>query len=388
MAANNYFPDQPPAEPNETSPTRDWKVRLNEKVWALRSQHNNLYETVQNQGNNYTTLNQKVTQVTQNINNGNIGSKPPVIYGTHGLRLSQYPPGLFAGFLFVETDRFQATYYSNNNAWVLLGATGAGSFENRISGFNAMDTGWEWIETSRNNISGLPPYPLYRWDGSNWSFISGEFYRNQNQLAVLAGTFAANNSQNGNDIGARVNVTDFRGQLQWTNANNANGWALGPDDTDQHGMGPFFSEADRTGSWWQLYDGSNNITYLQANGTLGTIANLPNLSGNNAGNAAFLEAGQVNSGINPPVAPTLTMNSYTPAGTVPSGSGVTSNSANAVTSVTGVVGLITTSGSFVTSVSGGGGGGGNLNGTPATLTGSISNNGQPASLVRRAWFRR
>ena len=122
VPANNYFPDQPPAEPNETSPTRDWKVRLNEKVWALRSQHNNLVETVQNQNNNFFALQNLVRQVSNNVNNA--AAKAPVLYGPHSLRFSQYQPGLYAGYIFIETDRFQAAYYSNNNAWVLIEAMG------------------------------------------------------------------------------------------------------------------------------------------------------------------------------------------------------------------------------------------------------------------------
>jgi len=358
-------PDQPPSEPNETAPTRDWKVRLNEKVWALRSQHNNLYETVTNQGNNYTTLNQTVQQISQNINNTTT-SKPPVIYGTHSLRLSgTYTPGPWAGYLFVETDRFQAVYYSNNNTWVLLGATGYGPFENRFSGFNSMDAGWEWIETSRNNITGIPPYPLYRWNGSNWNFIEGEFYRNQNQLAVLAGTFAANNSNNGNDVGARVNVADFRGQLQWTNANNANGWAWGPDDCRMHGMGPILAEVDPSpATGWHLYDGTNNVNYLQANGSVGAV-NLPNLAAGYGNNnlPIFLATGSADSGINAPIQPVITAN-------------LSFNSANFTGNNNGAS-VLTGPNPFTFN--------GNANNNNGAF--AVSNNGTPPNLVRRPWFR-
>lgn len=395
MAANNddlNSPWYPPFEAVDHPQTTNWKRLITEYVWALRSQQSNLNQTVQNFNNNVT---QQITAFTQQFannnggNNNNAAAKPPVIYGPHGNRLtSAYSPSLWPGYIYVETDRFQASYYSNSVSWILIEGTGQGSFEIRWTGLNASDSGMNWIETSRNNIASTAPFPLYQWNGSNWNFRAGEFYRNQSDLATLAGTFAANNSSNGNDLGARVNVTDFAGQLQWTTANNANGWAWGPDDCRMHGMGPILAEVDPSPTTgWQLYDGSNNVTYLQSTGNTGTV-NLPNLSGGGAGNSAFLESGQVNSGINPAVAPILTMNSYTPQGTVPAGSNVTTNSANAVTSVTGVIGLIVTQGNFVTTVSGGGGGGGNLNGTPVTLTGNISNNGQPASLVRRAWFRR
>lgn len=386
--ANNSNPDlrwYPPEEPGDLPRTSDWKKLLTNYVWDLRASSQNMAESVTNISNN-------VVNLTAVINGGNSNStsKPPVIFGTHALRLTApYVPGNWTGYLYVETDRGQATYYSNGLAWVLIIGinaigSGLGSFESRWTNLNNNDAGAFWIETSRNNVAGLPPFPEYRWDGNMWDFISGSFYRNQNQLTVLQNTFAANNSNNGNDVGALVNVIDYHHQLQWTattaNNNTTFAWAWGPQDDLRAGEGPIFREVDPSPlTGWQLYAGNNNVTYLKSDGTTGNV-NLPNLSGNNAGNTAFLEAGSVNVGIIPPVAPVLTMNSYTPTGTISGGGGGSFTTANANAGNLG-------SFSYVDSVSFGGGGG-TFTGDPAILTGNISNNGQPPSLVRRAWFRK
>jgi hypothetical protein len=358
-ANNNLNPEwQPQPDPNEAPLTWIWRKKATEYIYELRGMASNLNQTVQNVNSNLTQQITKIINAANNnaaANNNNANAKPPVIFGYSGIMWSNYPPNLWTGYFYVQTDR-SALYYSNGSAWLALEGAGTGSFENRWANLNTHDSGLAWVETSRNNISGLPPYPYYQWDGLNWNFISGEFYRNQANLAVLAGTFASANSNNGNDVGARVNVQDFAGQLQWTNANNANGWAWGPDDSRMHGMGPILAEVDPSPvTGWQLYDGSNNVTYLQSTGSTGTV-NLPNLSGNNAGNAAFLEAGQVDSGINPAVVPTF------------AGGNQNFNSANFAANNNGTSALT----------------------GPALITaaGTISNNGQPPSLVRRAWFRR
>lgn len=381
MVENNnngpaWYPEH---EPTLAPKTNDWMRLVTGYVWSLRGQTSNINQTVQNLNQNVT---QQITAISQNIANAannNATVNAPVLFGTHADRLSSFPASSYSGYLYVETDRFQACYYSNGTQWILLEGAATGSFESRYTSFNAADAGFQWIETSRNNVTGLPPFPLYRWDGGQWDYQSGQFYRNQNALGTLAGSFNSANSNSGNDVGAIVNVTDFAGQLQWQ-ANNT--WFWGPDDDGRHGEGPIAREVDPSGSWWHLYDGSNNVTYLQANGNLGNV-NLPNLT--SAANVAFLEFGNNSSGngVIPPVAPTFSGGSASGnfSGIAEGNSNTfnTSNFAldanNGSPALTGPnpIGInIPTAGLF----------------TANNVTGNVSNNGQPPSIVRRAWFRR
>lgn len=375
--ASNFSPQWFFQDPALSQKTRDDLQKTMEYIWTLRNQYSNLNQTVQNVNN---TIDQKVTAAVTQITANNSGAgKAPVVFGTHAGK-SSFSPSLYSGYLYVETDRFQACYYSNGVSWVLVEATATGSFELRYVGLNSTDAGFEWIETSRNNVNSSVPFPFYRWDGNFWNLTSGQWYRNQNAVSTLSATFGANNS---NDIGAIVNVIDFAGQLQWQ-ANNNFTW--GPNDPGDHG-GMFFREVDPTGNWWHLYDGSNNVTYLQANGNIGSV-NLPALAGANASGNTFLAGGNVNSNINGPTAPTFTGNaaSGTVTGTFSgSGSGSAStttsnfatggnNTAAAVTAVTGV--SVSVSGSISASFSGN------------NVTGTISNNGTPQNIIRRPWFRR
>lgn len=385
----------PPDEPGEQPGTRDWKKLTTEYVWGLRNQGRDLAQTIQNFNENIT---QSITKITENFNNNGGVVQPPVIYGTHFLRLTAaYSPPSFAGYIFVETDRFQTAYYSDGTQWVLIEGTATGSFENRYTGLNTYDSGLQWIETSRSNVSALPPYPLYRWDGNNWAWQRGEFYRNQNAITTLQNTFAANNANGGNDVGVRLNVTDFAGQLQWTattaNNNTTFNWAWGPDDCRMHGFGPIPSEVDPSPiTGWQLYDGSNNVTYLKSDGTTGNV-NLPNL----VPSVAFLAFGNnsSNNNVNAAVTPVFTGNNFTPAGNVSgtfagSGSGSTdsfttdsfsrtgNNAATALTGPNPQAVTVGVSGNISAS----------FTGSPGNVTGIISNNGQPPTVVRRPWFRK
>lgn len=427
MAANNNNggpPWYPEYEPSLKPRTNDWMRLFTDNVYALRGQTANLNETIQSVNQNVT---QQITKLAANFNAAannanNAAVQGPVIYGTHGARVASYSAATYAGYLYVETDRFQSCFYANGSIWILVEGIATGAFEFRYAGLNQADQGLTWIETSRNNVAGLPPYPTYRWSGAQWSYQSGQFYRPQNGLATLAGTFNSANSNFGNDAGAIVNVTDFAGQLQWQNNNT---WYWGPNDDGSHGE-MRIREVDPTGAWWQLYDGSNNVSYLQANGNVGNV-NLPNLV--SANNVAFLEFGNVGSGVNPAVAPTFAGGNFTANGNVsavftgsplpahshdsPVGldannnlvyvanvgannnsngfssgnytmsevSGVlafAANNSNRAVLVTGAVSAGTPTGSIAASFAG----------TPGSITGNISNNGQPPSIVRRAWFRR
>lgn len=382
---NNLNPEwQPQPDPNEAPLTWIWRKQLTAYVYELRGMASNLNQTVQNVNSNLTQQITKITEAANNnaANNNNATTKAPVIFGYSGIMWTNYPPNLWTGYLFVQTDR-NAAYYSNGSAWLALEGTGTGSFENRWANLNSFDSGLYWIETSRNNFTGSTPYPTYEWNGSNWNFLTGEFYRNQSNLAQLTATFAANNSNNGNDLGARVNVIDFAGQLQWTNANNSNSWAWGPDDSRMHGMGPILAEVDPSPiTGWALYDG-NNYTYLKSDGTTGAVT-LPNLVAgfnNNAGLSIFLAAGGSDSNINPPVRPVLA----TVAGNF-TGNSQNFNTANFTSLLAGNAALvspttITPAGTVAISFVDG-------NNNAVANNNAISNNGTPPYLTRRPWFRR
>lgn len=383
---NNLNPEwQPIPFAGEDAGLWTWRKLSTQYIYELRGQQADLAGEIQKFNNN---LNQAVTQTINNFFNNNGGNgvlKPPVIYGPHVLRLT-IPAAGVAGYIFVETDRFQAEYYSDGLQWIAVVGSGVGSFESRWSGLNSFDAGLNWIETSRNNAAGLPPYPNYRWDGANWNFLNGEFYRAQANLANLANTFAPANAANGNDVGARVNVTDFHHQLQWTatTANNVTtlGWNWSPEDDLRAGEGPIFREVDPSPTTgWQLYAGNNNVTYLKSDGTTGNV-NLPNLV--SANNVAFIEAGNVNSNINLAVVPIFTGNAAAGAVSQPTFTGDMQNfsTANFTANATGAA--VLTGPASITPT-------GNVSQptfTGNSVTGTISSNGQPPSITRRPWFRR
>ncbi len=378
MAANNNLNPEwnPTKDPAESAGVWQWRKLVHQYLYELRGGQANLADSFNNFNSNISqTVNQKVNEFFNN-NTGNL-VQPPVQYGTHAARLLILPAAV-PGYLFVETDRFEAEYFSDGLNWIAISGTGVGSFETRWTGLSTYDSGLNWIETSRNNANGLPPYPNYRWDGNNWNFLSGEFYRTQANLTTLANTFAPANSANGNDIGARVNVTDFHHQLQWQ---GNNGWTWGPDDDLRAGEGPILREVDPSPTTgWQLYAGNNNVTYLKSDGTLGNV-NLPDLSG---ANSYFLRAGAASAGPAAAVVPLFVGNAVTGAVAAPTftGDAQNFNTANFTANATGAAALVSPTSITPT---------GNINAPAFTgnnATGTISNNGTPPSLTRRAWFRR
>lgn len=377
MAANNFssqwFFENDPAL---AQTSKDGLTQMMQYLWSLRNQTANLNQTITNQNTNLT---KQITvlsgQVANMANNSNNSAKPAVLFGSHASRLATSAT-TYSGYFFIETDRNNALYWSTGSQWILVEATSSGSFENRYGDLGPFDGGFSWYENSRNNVSGTAPLPFYQWTGSAWNLISGQWYRNQNAVPTLSGTFGANNS---NDAGALVNVIDFAGQLQWQN-NNTFTW--GPADAQFHGMGPFFAEVDPSpATAWHLYDGANNVTYLQANGNVGTVPQLLPLSGANASGSTFTAAGNVNSNINAPNTPAF-------SGGAANGSftGTFAGNSNNFTTNNAVVGVgeVVLTGPNPVGVSGNIAG--NFSG--ATVTGNISNNGTPQSIVRRAWFRR
>lgn len=154
-----------------------------------------------------------------------------------------------------------------------------------------------------------------------WLYAWGVWRRTQAQVAGVGFGTA--------DARCRIYVTDYDHFLKWSGA------AFGWDDGEQgSGMGPVYWEVDPTGVGWHLYNGAT-VSYLNADGTTSSVA-LPDLV-TAPGQAAYLKAGGTPSGPNAAVAavitgntadagagsitgtistPTLTMASYTPAGTV------------------------------------------------------------------------
>lgn len=141
------------------------------------------------------------------------------------------------------------------------------------------------------------------------------------------------------------------------------------------------------GAGWHLCDGSAGVTYLKADGTTGSVT-LPDLTTSGAA-AAYLKAGDTNSGPNAAVAPTIsghtedTAIGFTPA------TGATPASVSATAGATAGTDF-----DAVTAIDGGGGGGGgsldtdphqhNLTSGNAPITAT----GEPRNLVRRPYFRR
>lgn len=206
-----------------------------------------------------------------------------------------------------------------------------------------------------------------------------------------------------------VYVSDYFHMLFW------NGTALGFSD----GGSNYYVVADENpaiggtaaGGGWVPVDGSVGVNYLKADGTLGSRSLV-----NTVGTPAYLKVGIGASTLNAPIAPTLAMNSYTPAGTIstPTFSGSTFTPAGTVNSTftgtpqtftttpatpVGVVNAFTApnpytpAGSVASTFTGSGGTpAGSIStptftGTPATLTGTISTTGEPENLYSRLWYR-
>jgi hypothetical protein len=272
-------------------PNPDWYLRIKNNLESLTERISDVSEMIPSS----TTLSdEQLEQVRNELQAGgnqvlNVTALPGILqntqpfsvaFGTHAQRLTTLP-GKLKGGLWVETNRNQALYYSNGTAWVLIEASGYGTFETRWADLGINDTGALWIETGRNSITETPPV-VYRWSGSVWVFNGGFFTRNQNQLTTLSGTLGAN------DAGATVDVQDYGHTLGW----NGSGFNWAPGDPGS-GMLVLF-DVDPSGNGWHLYNGAANVSYLMGNGNTGLIS-LVNLTGN-ASNEAFLVAGTPNSG--------------------------------------------------------------------------------------------
>jgi len=137
---------------------------------------------------------------------------------------------------------------------------------------------------------------VYQNSGSAWVYLSGQY------SAALASIPALG----ANDAGYLFfeNAVYFH-QLQWSGS----AWGRGPNDLEHSDTFQDFGAAPTDGGW-HACDGTS-VTYLKYDGTTGTRT-VPNL----AATAAYPKQGSsYSSSLAAPTLPTLTMNSYTPAGT-------------------------------------------------------------------------
>jgi len=118
----------------------------------------------------------------------------------------------------------------------------------------------------------------------------------------------------GLSVGDSVWITDYRHSLQWDGKSFS--WGNGED-----GANPIVYLVKDPGFGWKLLDGTgddgvagHSIALLKGDGTLDitTIAVAPNLTSG----ACLLGGVTFSTTVNLAVVPTLTMNSYTPAGTI------------------------------------------------------------------------
>jgi len=239
----------------------------------------------------------------------------------------------------------------------------------------------------------------------------------QSGLAALAATLDTGSA------GLRVYVSDYDHTLVWSGT----GWIFASGERAGYVEAFLVDPSPATG--WQLCDGTAGVTYLKSDGSTGSLT-VPDL----VGSPSYLKFGVAVTGINAAVAPGLTMNSYTPTGTVsqPTFSGGLENTssdsggtpAGTVSTPTITVDSKTlTTTNFVTL--GGASPGVNevshshtasssaltfsgsslsnhnhtvtatgtvsqptFTGTAATLTGSISAIAEPQNIVLRPWFRK
>lgn len=183
--------------------------------------------------------------------------------------------------------------------------------------------------------------------------VNGTVQKTQAELLGFSTTLGINNAN------LLVEVTDYRHILRWTGT----GWEWGPEDPGVHPI-LFLPVDPNPTTGYQLCDGTT-VDYLKSDGTTGSFAT-PDLT-SAANKAAYLKFADTVAGPTAASSPTLTMDSYTPAGSI-------SWSANNYTVVNGPTQLVNDITGFV--------------GTPATLTGTVAADGEMRRYAARPWFRR
>ncbi|MDE2099617.1 MAG: hypothetical protein KGL39_20360 [Patescibacteria group bacterium] len=120
------------------------------------------------------------------------------------------------------------------------------------------------VITDRNFIV----YVVQKVSGTNkWVYEAGTYSVVQSAIAGLKGFNGA--ALGTTDSGLLINVTDYAHVLKWGGA----AWGWGPGELGSGYLQDF--AAAPTGNGWHLCDGTAGVSYLKADGTLGT-ATLPN----------------------------------------------------------------------------------------------------------------
>lgn len=169
-----------------------------------------------------------------------------------------------------------------------------------------------FIETDRNSIY----QARIVGSAAAWVFVSGRARGVQADLPADLGT---------NDKGFIYEVTDYAHVLGWSGA----AWAWGRGETGSGYVTPFL--VDPTGSGWHLCDGTVGVSYLKADGTLGTIT-LPNLTAT----AAYLKFAAAVTGITAAVPPGLTGSTASGTAVIAGNTAVDTGAGQIVQSGTGV----------------------------------------------------
>ena len=212
--------------------------------------------------------------------------------GPHASRVL-LPPAQNNSVIFAETDRNNALYYSNGNAWILIYATGYGSFEDRWSDLTASDAGAYYIETQRSGILSAFPTPIYFWNGSQWLLESGLWVRTQAQLAALLATLGRQKSV---DTGALAWVSDYAHMLQAALSGSTYSWVRGRGDPEHSDTFQYFGAAPGDAGW-HTCDGST-VNFLNYDGTT-SARTLPGAT------AAYIKTGSYSPGFTAKVNPTF-----------------------------------------------------------------------------------
>jgi len=233
---------------------------------------------------------------------GGLPAPDQIYYGTHAERArrpaSEYPDTA----LYREIDR-TALYQMSGagqtaGSWTYVAGVMWGAAADKPADLGVYDAGFLFGE-----LVGTA-YLVRRWTGSAWVLVEagGRYKRTQSQLAALAATLGADQA------GLEVEVTDYAHILRWTGTV----WERSPSDPE-HSDTFHMAGAAITETGWHACDGaSRGVSYLKYDGSLGT-RDLPNL----AATPAMPKLGSTYSAtVAAAVAPALTMNSYTPLGTV------------------------------------------------------------------------
>lgn len=257
---------------------------------------------------------------------------PRQIPNLNGLKL---PPALVEAI----TQVYQRLYDLRD---AQQGATGSGGVFTVLQDIRAnrlihpasgVGLGSLYIETD----TGLTYVCRFVNSANTWVYLSGIYPRTQSQLTALGATLTAN------DTNLLVDVTDFAHILRW------NGTVFvfnDPSDPPGRIEGFLVNPSPATG--WHLCDGSV-VNYLNPSGST-TPVTLPDLT-SAGGQASYLKfASTASATLNPAVAPTLTMNSYTPAGTnsVPTFTGSALGTHSHTVTATGTVSAPTFTGNSIT----------------------------------------